>query len=523
MERLAMREIIEIIHRLRKGQSERRIASELGNHRATVHQYHKLARERGYLQAGAALPSGEELLAQLGEPKPPPRAPSSVEPYSALIAGWVEKHVEMRSMHRQLCRSHGFAGSYSSVRRFVLANHPKEPPEVFVRVETRPAEEAQVDFGTVGRLKDPLTGQERIAYTFVMTLSYSRHQYVEFVFDQKVATFVGCHVRAFAYFGGVVERATIDNLKAAILEHALEEPVLSVPYKRLAQHYGFVISPCRPRTPRHKGKVESGIHYVKRNLCPGVGGLCLNQANAEARRWVEEHAGRRVHGTTMRRPIEEFERMERPALAPLPEHPFELCAAREAKVHHDGYLIVEKAYYSAPPECVGKRLEVLVFERVVQLYEGVRLIFTHPRATQPGERITHPGHLPQEKAIYLQRTPEYCLARAQQIGPSCLKLAQRLLEDRPKDKRRALRSLVAMSERVCAHRIEAACQMALEVEDPTFVRVRNIINDGLDMATAAEQTSTSSSAPAQQSAVYRFSRSASDFFGGMAERWKGAA
>jgi len=522
MERLTLREIIEIIHRLRHGDSERRIASDLGVHRATVHDYHTLAHDKGYLDAAVALPSEAVLLETLGPPKLPPRTPSTAEPYRALIEEWAKSHDEIRSMHRRLCTDHGYKGSYSSVRRFVLANHPPEPPEVFARVVTGPGEEAQVDFGTLGKLKDTATGMLRTAHCFVMTLSSSRHQYVEYVFDQKVGTFVGCHIRAFASFGGVVRRVVVDNLKAAVLEHDLEDPVLCVPYKRLAQHYGFIISPCRPRTPRHKGKVESGIHYVKRNLWPGLEGMDIAEANRRAAEWVNEYAGQRVHGTTLHQPIEEFKATERPALAALPAHPFELCSAVEAKVGLYGHVNVESAHYSVPPELVGKRLEVLTFERVVQIYHGTDLVFTHPRATSAGEWVTHPGHIPAHKAQFLERTPEFCLSRAAEIGPSCRKLAETLAQSQPGDKRRALSRLIGLADKVSSSRVEAACVRALSVDDPTLRRVRSILAGGLD-ETPLETQQSVSGAQARPPYAYRFARMAGEFFGGVAERLKEVA
>jgi len=187
MERLTMRDITEIIYRLRKGQSERAIAADMKRHRVTVHQYRLFAEQKGYLEPEVALPSEEQLLREFGTPVAPPRIPSSVEPFAALIKNWLEDDVEMKAMHRLLCEEHGFTGSYTAVRRFVAAHHPTIQ-EVFVRIETGPGEESQVDFGTVGKLFDPITGKMRTAYCFVMTLSHSRHMYVEFVFDQKIAT-----------------------------------------------------------------------------------------------------------------------------------------------------------------------------------------------------------------------------------------------------------------------------------------------------------------------------------------------
>jgi transposase len=126
-----------------------------------------------------------------------------------------------------------------------------------------------VDFGAAGTFLDPASGRPRAASVFVMTLGYSRHQYAEIVLDQRIGTWLALHRRAFEWFGGVPRRIVPDNLKAAVLVAALHDPVLGEAYRRQAQHYGFVISPTRPRTPEHKGKVENGVHFVKRSFLAG--------------------------------------------------------------------------------------------------------------------------------------------------------------------------------------------------------------------------------------------------------------
>ena len=136
------------------------------------------------------------------------------EPYRDLVKGMVEQGVEMVAIHLRLVRHHGYSGSYSSVRRFVHHLRPRRK-EVVVRLESPPGQCAQVDFGGAGRLLDPASGRLRQAYCFVMTLAYSRHQYVEFVFDQRMETWIGCHQRAFESFGGVPRELVIDNAPEA--------------------------------------------------------------------------------------------------------------------------------------------------------------------------------------------------------------------------------------------------------------------------------------------------------------------
>jgi transposase len=148
-------------------------------------------------------------------------------------------------------------------------------------------------------MHDPRSSTRRKAWAFVMTLSFSRHSYVEFVFDQEVGTWLRCHRHAFEWFGGVPRRVVVDNLKAAIVKAVLYDPVVQRAYRECAEHYGFLISPCRPRTPQHKGKVEQGgVHYVSRNFLAGRAFRDLDDANERVLVWCVETAGRRLHGTT---------------------------------------------------------------------------------------------------------------------------------------------------------------------------------------------------------------------------------
>ena len=256
MERLHMNYLRDVIHRLRCGESQRRIARDTGLSRPTIQKYGALAEQEGFLDPHTPLPDDATLLAFLGAPSRPPQTPSSVEPYAETVNELLDQHVEMTAILDRLRDHYGYTGSYSSLRRYVRRIRPREP-DVVVRVHTLPGEEAQVDFGPVGKLFDPASGRLRTAYAFVATLCYSRHQYAELVFSQKVPTWIACHRHAFESWGGVPGRIVPDNLKAAVLQVLVDDLTLGEPYRRMAQHYGFMISPTRPGTPRHKGKVEA--------------------------------------------------------------------------------------------------------------------------------------------------------------------------------------------------------------------------------------------------------------------------
>ena len=263
MERLHMNYLRDLIYRLRAGESERRIAADLGLSRGTVHKYHTLAEREGYLVAARALPDDAALQVALGTRPQPPCQPSTVAAYAATVAQLLDQGCELTAVFARLRDDYGYTGSYSAIRRYVHQQHPAER-RVVMRVHSTPGEEAQVDFGSVGRLYDPRQGRPRPAYVFVATLGYSRHQYAELVFDQKIVTWLGLHRRAFEFWGGVPRRIVPDNLKAAVSQVLVYDPVLGEAYRRLAQHYGFLISPLarQRRSTRARWKMASTMCSV---------------------------------------------------------------------------------------------------------------------------------------------------------------------------------------------------------------------------------------------------------------------
>jgi len=493
----------------------------------TVRKYHARAEEAGYLKAEATLPPPETVMTTLGTASETPWTPSSVEPYATVVAELLAQRVEVMTIFDRLHDDHGYRGSYSSVRRYVQRVHP-QPARVTVRVHTGPGEEAQIDFGAAGPFVDPASGRARSAWVFVLTLGYSRHQYAELVFDQTVRTWIACHRHAFAWFGGMPRRLVIDNLKAGVLEAALHDPVLGEAYRRMAQHYGVVVSPTRPRTPEHKGQVENGVHFVKRSFLAGHAYADLRVANEALRRWIVERAGTRDHGTTHEAPLALFEAHERAALLPLPAEPFELRETRSVKVHPDCHVVIDGSYYSVPYAQVGARLDAFVSERVVELFRGTELIATHPRALRKGSWQTRLEHYPTEKAAFLERTPQFCRSLAERIGPATSEVVGQLLADRPLDRLRSVQGILGLVETVGRTRLEAACRRALAFGDPRDRRIKEILNAGLDQAPLpelpepgagapsgggpSESTATSAGTVPATAPTYTFERTAAELF-----------
>jgi transposase len=498
----------DLINRLRAGESERRIARDLRLSRPTVHKYKLWADERGYLDPGQPLPDGASLLAALGPVAPPPQMTSSLAPYQDFVEQLLEQGVEMTAIWQRLRESHDYQGSYSAVRRLVQHLRPHQP-EAFVRLQTTPGEEMQVDFGHAGQLFDPSCGRLRAAYVFVATLSYSRHQYAELVFDQKVPTWLALHRRAFESFDGVPQRVVPDNLKAAVLQALVHDPVLGEAYRRLALHYGFLISPTVPRTPRHKGKVESGVHYVKRNFLAGQQFVDLTAANQRLGVWVREVAGTRIHGTTRQAPLRLFAEYEQPALQALPGTPFTLLQIKPVKVHPDCHVVIDGSYYSVPYGYIEQTLEAHVSEQLVELYAGLELVATHLRANRPGQWQTRLEDYPPAKAAYLIQTPTYCRQAAARIGPATRQVVNQLLDERPLDRLRAVQAIVRLQESVGPARLEAACARALFYGDVRYRRIKDILNAALDRDPLPELTPPPPPSPARP---FTFARASGDFF-----------
>jgi len=473
-------QIRHLLLHLRAHHSERQIRQETGLARDTIRRYKRWAKQQ-HLLSCETLPDNAQLQSLLDSTLPPllpPQNRSLVEPYADLVATLRRQDVEMAALYQRL-KERGYTGSYSAVWRFVQKTEANTP-DVTLRVETPPGYEAQVDFGEVATFLDPATGQARKTYVFVMTLAYSRHLYAELVFDQKAITWLAAHTRALTYFGGVPKRIVIDNLKAGVQKAVWEDPQINRSYAELAEHYGFLIVPCRPATPEHKGKVESGVHFVKRNFLAGREPADILTGNRDLLAWCQQ-VGQRIHGTTKKQPLALFTAAEKAALLPLPPVAYDLGVYKQVKLHRDCHVVFEGSYYSAPFRLVGQTLWVRAGLASVRLVnQGHHVVATHERAKEPGERHTHPEHLPPEKACALPRSPHSLKNSAQQIGPQTLTLVEALLSDPVVDKTASAQRLLRLADKHSSARLEAACERALLFADPRYTTVRDILAQGLE-------------------------------------------
>lgn len=499
-----MHQYKQVLARLRAGDTVRQIARDglMGRDKAT--RLREVGHAQGWLDPDKPLPEEAAIAQVLGGIKRAASTVSSLEPWREQISAWIDSDVSGTVMHATLCRNHGYTGSYSSVARMVSSIRGARQPDTTVRLHFKPGEAAQVDFGA-GPIMVDANGERRRTWAFVMTLCFSRHQYVEFIWDQSVTTWLGCHRRAFEWFNGVPGRVIIDNAKCAIIKACANDPLVQRAYGECAIGYGFKIDPCPPYDPQKKGIVESGVKYVKNNF------LALRQyrdqadLNAQVRQWVMDTAGRRNHGTTHKAPLALFE-LERDVLSPLPDIAPDLGSWHRATVHRDCHVQFDKAFYSVSFKLVKQRLWLRATDCSVALYKDYEHLHTHPRALRRGQRVTVADHLPPNAVAFFAHDRQWCIERAAQIGPACAALIAELLNNKILEKLRTAQNILRLAKTYGATRLNAACQRALTHNAIGYGTVKSILAGGYDKLESEHYTEQPYASGA------RFARDADDLF-----------
>ena len=318
---------------LKQGRSERSISRDLGISRKVVRRV-KREIEQG-------LPAGRY------------HRESKLSGYAEQLKEWIDSGLTAVLIHQRLQSDYELEISYSTVLRSV---NRLKVGEVYVPVHRDPGEEAQVDFGYLGRFERD--GKKVKVWGFCMLLSHSRYGYYEAVTDQSVETFLRCHQHGFEYFGGVSQIVVLDNLKAGVIKPDFYEPVFQHQYAQMLTHYGSAPITARVRRPQDKGKVESGIKYVKNNFLRGLDHQDFDRMVEQLASWNAQICNLRTHGTTHKIPAEVFAQIEKPTLLPLPAQRFEIFRIEERKVNRLGHISFQCNYYSVPHIHVGKSLTV---------------------------------------------------------------------------------------------------------------------------------------------------------------------
>jgi transposase len=380
---------------------------------------------------------------------------SKLDPFKDDIVRMLENYPLSAVQVLQRIRDDGFDGGYTIVKEYVRKIRPKRA-NAFLKLSFAPGECAQVDWGSHGSVSVGDTSR-RLSF-FVMVLCYSRMMYVEFTVSQTMEHFLACHQNAFHRFGGVPEKIMVDNLKSAVLKRSVgKDPVLNPKYLDFANHYGFTIAPCAVGKGNEKGRVESGVGYVKKNFLSGLEITDFSVVNPAARKWLDTVANVRSHGETGKKPADMFED-ERRCLNPLPTHPYDVATISRMRASKQFRITVDTNHYSVPAEYAGQPVTLKLYPDRLCLYYNDKLIARHVRSYDRRKDFELPDH---PKALMAQRKK----ARDQKIFMTFLSLHPqaddyyRQLEQRRMNPLHHIRQIVALSE------IYGKDQLARAIED----------------------------------------------------------
>lgn len=487
-----MRKIREIL-RLKQelGLPHRAIAQALHVSVGTVSEYLAKAKERGL---GWPLPeelSEAKLEAELFPPPPSRRERARAD--FAAIHEELKRHRGLTLLQLWVEYAEGNSGAYRYSRFCELYGRWKKKLNPTMRQRHRAGERTFVDFsGKKPHIVDPKTGELVEVELFVGTLGASSYTYAEAAIDQSLESWVKAHERMSDYFGGSSEIWTPDNLKSGVVWADRYEPGVNRTYEELASHYGAVVIPARVAKPKDKAKVESAVQVAQRWILAVLRHHTffsvaeLNDAiwgqltRFNARPMQKLGASRR----------EFYERLDRPALKPLPQDRYELSTWKRCRVNIDYHVEVDGNWYSVPYQLVHEKVDTRVTASMVEvIFKGQR-VASHRRSQGRAQFTTKPEHMPRSHRAHLEWTPSRLIHWANRTGPATGRLVSEILKRRPHPEQgfRACLGVMRLGRRWGRERLEAACLRAEALSSYSYRTVKNIISAGLDRVVLEAET-----------------------------------
>lgn len=400
----------------------------------------------------------------------PPRA-SKLDPFKGQIVRMLETYPYSAAQIFQRLKEDNFDGGYTIVKDYV---RKVRPPKIkaFLKLSFAPGECAQVDWGSYGSVTVADTTR-RLSF-FAMVLCYSRMMYVEFTVSQTMEHFLGCHQNAFDWFGAVPEKIMVDNLKSAVLRRIVgKDPIFNPKYLDFANHYGFTIVPCAVGKGNEKGRVESGVGYVKKNFLAGLDITDFNALSPAITHWLNTVANVRIHGETGKRPVDRFQR-ERQSMKCMPPYPYDIATIDQVRASRQFRVAVDGNRYSVPAEYAGAALTLKTYPDRICIYHQQKLIARHVRSYDRKKDFELPDH---PKALLVQRKK----ARDQKIFIRFLSLSDkadayyRQLEQRRMNPLHHIRQIVALSEIYGQQAVQRAIEDAFAFQAFSCEYIANLL------------------------------------------------
>jgi transposase len=484
--RAAMRRIREALRlAFEVGLTASQVSIAMGLPRTTVRRYLERAASSD-LKWPLPAEIDDRQLEQLlfGRPAPPPRGGQQPLPdWAAVYRELRRPHVTLQLLWMEYKERFpdGFQYTWFTEHYRAWAHQL----DVVLRQEHRAGEKLFVDFaGQTIPIANPKTGEITQAQFFVAVLGASNYTYVEATPSQELPHWIAAHVRAFEYFGGVPQVVVPDNLKVGVTRGHRYEPELNRTYLECAAHYRCAIIPARPRKPRDKAKVEAGVLVAERWILASIRNLKFfsvaeaNEAIAERLEWLNDRPFTKPPGS--RRSL--FESLDRPALQPLPDRPYEFATWKMATASIDYHVEVDRHRYSVPYQLVGQRCDVRIAALTVEIFHRGRRVASHVRGRLPGGFTTDPAHMPESHRRHLEWTPGRLVRWAQETGPATAQVVEGILRSRPHPEQgfRSCLGIFRLGRTYGADRLEAACTRALAIQALSYRSIQSILKNGLD-------------------------------------------
>ena len=352
------------------------------------------------------------------------------------------------------------------------------PGQVTIRLNHKPAEKSQIDFCDGLFITDRVTGNKTLSQFFLGVLPFSSYFFGEFLWDQKLSTFIGVQSRMFTYFGGITPYVVVDNLKSGVHKADLYDPDVNPTYCDFANHMGFAVLPARPYKARDKGSGECHIGVVQRSFFQEVRNrvfYSLPDLNEALRDYLQRlnHEVMKDYGVSRNQRFAEEQKL----LKPLPITPFELSEWRQAKVHPDCHIQVEKNFYSVPFVYAGQKVRVRLTEKIVEVFSEDSLPLTaHVRLRAIGQFSTYDFHYPEKKLSVARFEVRHAQSQAKQLGPHVEELVERLLSGQhPLRHLRRVQGILRLAKRypITPQALDHACQRALSFNKTRLAYIKD--------------------------------------------------
>jgi len=490
-ERLSMRKIREVLRlRWERNVSFRDIARACSMGCTTVHDTLERAEK-----AGLSWPLNEELddvgLEQLLYP---PGTDNLAQ--SRPLPDWSSIHRELKRKGVTLVLlwqeyKSAYPEGYQYTQFCELYRGWTGHIEPVMRQKHKAGEKLFVDYaGQTIPVTDPVNGCVREVQLFVAVLGASNYTYAEATWTQSLPDWIGSHVRAFLFYGGVPQILVPDNLKSGVNHPCRYDPEINRTYQDLADYYDVSVLPARSRKPRDKAKVENAVLIAERSILAPLRNLqffdliSLNDSIKEQLLLLNNRPFQNIAGSR----CSLFEELERGALQPLPPAAYEFAQWKKALISSDYHVEVEGHHYSVPYRLIGQKLDIRYTSMTVELFHRGNRVASHPRSSLRGEAATLREHMPPSHQLYMDVTPEKILERAGQIGPEVASLIKGMLDGR-KHPQLALRSclgIVRLAKEYGEERLCAASRRALAINASSYRSVQSILKTGLDRAPLPE-------------------------------------